>query len=203
MVQTEDPVDLVSHCPGPAAAALGEPCQRMLWPDLDQTRLLAGSYCHARSSTTALLDHSRGLRGTESGAPQTHAGSLTECSGEWAEDTSVSLVAVLEIGFPAHYNSEGYNSSPLLWHVSCGRCYFNPLETNSSTLHTLQHLHFQVRKVLSCLHTQGASGLGGVPGYDHPGESLSPVAMPCDVLNHGSPPVEMLVSLFHQGDQSL
>lgn len=144
MAQTENPVDLVSLCPGPAAAALGEPCQRMLWPDLDQTRFLAGSYSCASCSTTALLDHSRGLRGPESGAPQTHAGSLTGCSGEWAEDTSGSLVAVLEIGIPAasqtHYNSEGYNSSPLLWHVSCGRRYFNPLETNPSTLHTLQRL---------------------------------------------------------------
>lgn len=80
---------------------------------------------------------------------------------------------------------------------------FNSLEINSSTLHTPQHLQLQVRKVLSCLHIQGASGLGGVPGDDHPGESLSPVVMPCDVLKHESPPVERLTSLFYQGGKSL
>lgn len=37
VAQTENPVDLVRHCPGPAAAALDESCQRILWPDLVQT----------------------------------------------------------------------------------------------------------------------------------------------------------------------
>lgn len=62
-----------------------------------------------------------------------------------------------------HYNNEGYDSSQLPRHVYCGRCYFNPLETYSSTLHTPQQLQVQARKALSCLHTQGASGLGRSP----------------------------------------